>query len=299
MFRIRQQNDFKFKNNTNTISNEDREKQLLLKYGEKYKTYVKNVMRQQNPKIEYLANEGIYIDKELHDDRLKIPKKIFQVYLDKNIPPKIQKNIDMFKELNKDWEYKLFNEEEIIEYIQQNFPEYLSIYLKISPEYPAARCDFFRYLIIYNEGGVYLDSKSIINKPLSSIIHQYDEYILIYVGRSDFNFIEKMLDIKCNEFIQWFICSIPKHPFLYNVIKNVIYNIQNSNKKEFSYDIFKVTGPIIYTNSICELLGKYKSRIMYLDNTYNFTIKRVNVENYILLYNKKHYGNLLTPIIIN
>ncbi len=38
------------------------------------------------------------------------------------------------------------------------------------PRYGVVLADIFRYLVIYNEGGVYLDIKSTVNRPLDEII---------------------------------------------------------------------------------------------------------------------------------
>jgi mannosyltransferase OCH1-like enzyme len=45
-------------------------------------------------------------------------------------------------------------------YLQQHTPNLYPIYQLINPEYPAAQADFFRYVYIYQNGGLYLDIKS-------------------------------------------------------------------------------------------------------------------------------------------
>ena len=43
-----------------------------------------------------------------------------------------------------------------------------------------ARADFFRYLLVYQLGGVYLDIKSSLDKPLKDVLRAEDQFILTH-----------------------------------------------------------------------------------------------------------------------
>ena len=60
---------------------------------------------------------------------------------------------------------------DINEYIGRAYGErLLGEFNRISPSYGATRADFFRYLLLYREGGVYLDIKSSMERPLDEVL---------------------------------------------------------------------------------------------------------------------------------
>jgi len=71
-----------------------------------------------------------------------IPKIIHQTYYHKNLPVEIQQNVNYLKSLNPDWEYRLYDDNDIEAYIEKHYPQLLRIYNKINPTYGAAKADF-------------------------------------------------------------------------------------------------------------------------------------------------------------
>ena len=255
----------------------------------------------------------IYINKQYINNNLQkniniygngskyIPKKIHQIITDKNnISSIIQKNINHLKRLNPDWDYFLYDDVDIINYLKTNCDtEILRAYNMINPEYGAARADFFRYIIMYQQGGVYLDIKSSVNIPFNSIIKKDDEYILSHwISREQ----REILNYTNGEFQQWHIICRPFHPFLKNVINNVIKNIYNYDFETDGYGklaVLKLTGPIVYTQTIIPLLPKYK-HTTYRRNEYIglvYSIFSLLGYRHQSLF-KKHYSLLETPIVL-
>lgn len=62
---------------------------------------------------------------------------------------------------NPGWEHRLYNSAKAERFIADHYGVgTLAAYLRIGPEYGAARADLLRYLVIYKHGGVYLDLQS-------------------------------------------------------------------------------------------------------------------------------------------
>lgn len=168
---------------------------------------------------------------------MAIPKNIFQTFKTKKLPLITRFHIWNMKRLNPDYSYYLYDDEDIIEFLQEEFPpEYLRAYNRLT--IGAAKADFFRYAIIYKKGGVYLDIDSGITKPLGSLIKPYDIAILSRERHPQF-------------FVQWAIISEKEHPFLKKVLEMVITNIE---EHRFPHDIHQTTGPTAYTKAIEECL---------------------------------------------
>ena len=228
-----------------------------------------------------------------------IPKNIYQLISDKNnISKEFKKNIEYIKKLNTNWTHNLYDDKDIIEYIKKNYPQnILDVYNRINPKYGAARADFFRYLLMYNEGGVYLDIKGAMKVSLDKILKPDDEYILSHWEcPCQYN----LLDSEYGEFQQWHIICKPKHPFLKEVIDNVVKNIQNYDVDRDGVGkkgVLKVTGPLVYTKSIIPILSLYKYTIyetqLYIGLIYNNISK-----SHINSFSKKHYSKIDEPIVL-
>ena len=226
-----------------------------------------------------------------------IPKKIFQLVPDKhNINALFQKNIDYIKKLNPDWTYTLYDDNDIISYIHNYYPELWPYYAKINPKYGAARADFFRYLLMYREGGVYLDIKSAMRFPLDKILYPDDEYILAHwSGNPQHDKVNNTM----GEYQQWHIICKPGHPFLKKVIQTVIKNIQDYRLSDGTgkETVLKVTGPIAYTNAIIPLLDKYNHRLVEIDEMAGLVYNNLD-QSHIKLFSKTHYSKISEPIIL-
>ncbi len=115
----------------------------------------------------------------IKENLLHIPKIIHQSYSTVDLNEKLLQNISNIKNLNPDWEYRYYDDEDCVVFIKNNFDDrILQAYNKINPVYGAARADLFRYLLIYKIGGVWLDVKSSITKPLDSTLEPNDHFLL-------------------------------------------------------------------------------------------------------------------------
>jgi hypothetical protein len=256
-----------------------------------------------------VLNAGNQVDQSInlaYDQN--IPRVIYQTYPGKQLPPDILSNVTRLQSINPGWAYKLFDDSEIVDFIKDNYPnEILEAYLRINPEYGAAKADLFRYLLIYKFGGVYLDIKSTVNRPLDEILCDDDRFILShwenregdqYAGWGLYPEIED----SAGEYQQWHIIASPMHPFLGAVIQQVIRNINIYNSVLHGtgrYGIFRVTGPIAYTLAIKSILTRFPYRLV---NAANDGIEYSCLDKNGTAHHKlfaAHHVSLKSPIIIN
>lgn len=236
-----------------------------------------------------------------------IPKVVHQTYFSKNLPSEIQNNIDQLKIANPDWDFKLYDDADIKNYIEIHFPSLLKTYLKINPIYGAARADFFRYLLVYNEGGVYLDIKSSISKPFNEIILEDDKYLLSHwpndKGQDFYTAgITKDIPHPFGELQQWHIISIKGHPFLKAVINNVCNNIMLYNPlihHTGRWGVMTLTGPVAYSNAILPILDLHQHRLVRSHNllnlVYSIYSSNISVKHHHIY--KNHYTALNESVV--
>ena len=65
--------------------------------------------------------------------------------------------------------YYIYNNSQMESFVKEHFPEYYESYSSINKEYNVAKTDFFRYMVVYHYGGVYIDIKSGFKVPLREI----------------------------------------------------------------------------------------------------------------------------------
>jgi inositol phosphorylceramide mannosyltransferase catalytic subunit len=201
-----------------------------------------------------------------------IPKIIHQSYARSKLDDDIQKNISAIKKLNSGWEYRFYDDEDCETFIKNNFEPYIfKAYQRINPVYGAARADFFRYLLIFKTGGVWLDIKSSITKPLDETLKTDDYFILSQwqnrIGEpfQGWGLHPDLWQLSGGEFQQWHIISAPENPHMREVIKRVYRNILNYTYKPTRVGkngVVTTTGPIAYSIAIGATLEKAPYRLI-------------------------------------
>ena len=241
-----------------------------------------------------------------------IPKFIHQTHPNKTLLPiEIQENIKKICELNSSWVYCLYDNADIETTILKYYGlEVLNIYRRINPSYGAARADFFRYLLMYAVGGVYLDIKSTITRSLDDVITSDDQYILSKWDNSESGLHpgsglhDQLAMYEGGEYQQWHIIAALGHPFLRVSIERVIDNIHNYNILRDGVGwvgVLRVTGPITYTLGIETIKSLYPFREIDIRrdlgieySIYESLGTRRNHKNIF----KKHYTELEIPVIV-
>ena len=236
---------------------------------------------------------------------MNIPKKIhFTFPSASTINPLFRENIQKIKNDHKDWEVSLYSDEDRIEFISKNYDEKILYYFqKLNPDYGPARADFFRYLLMFKLGGVYLDVKSGLTKNLNDIINNNDKFLLSHWGKSYPNWgrHKSLGDIPC--FQQWFIICQPSHPFLSLTISKIIEKIKNYSPRIHGVGkpgVLQVTGTIVYTKCIHELIDLHEHRIFDSEKS-GLKYSIIGDENKLKHQDffKNHYSRLSSPIVLN
>lgn len=188
-------------------------------------------------------------------------------------------------------------------FIKENYgDEFLKYYQSISPDYLAARADFFRYLCLYAVGGVYLDLKTVISYPLDLVVQPDDRFLLSfwYHGARMHREIEH---ISYGEYEQYYIICAAGHPLMRRIIQQVMCSIALYKKAIHgvgAYGILRVTGPLLYSMVIHEYRGRYEDKVRQIhsySNGIEYTIFEDTAAHHEPVGKETHYSRRSSAII--
>jgi mannosyltransferase OCH1-like enzyme len=222
-----------------------------------------------------------------------IEKNIFQTWYTKILHPFVEYKINSMKEMNPEYNYNLYTDSDMDIFVNENYPgEIADCYNKLN--IIVAKADFWRYLVLYKYGGVYLDMDSSIEFPLNELIKEEDNAIITAEGNP-------------NLYVKWVLIFSKNHPILKNVIELIVINIKNNS---FPNDIHKTTGPTVYSRAVNEVhkelfnshinhsLINKKTNIIYKLNNISYRLYGIDYNKYFnfkheyeyyLYINKKHW----------
>lgn len=178
-----------------------------------------------------------------------IEKKIHISWKNKDIINKnysiIQNGILQLKLLNPDYEFNIYDDDDIDKYIQSNISP--ADYNLIKNKKIVEKTDLWRLLIIYNEGGIYCDIDRFCNIPLSNVITENIKCILPMYYDDDFS---QDIIISCSQ----------------NIIHKKAIELNLERRRNKVTDLYYL-GPTTYMHAVTEvLLGKQLNRKPSMDN---------------------------------
>jgi hypothetical protein len=228
---------------------------------------------------------------------MPIPKIIHQTFPSRrDMPDFLIENTRKLRAMNPGWEYRLYEDADCESFIQDHYgAATLKLFQAIHPNYGAARADFFRYLLLYRYGGVYLDIKSGCREPFDSFLKDTDEFLLSY-WRDARDGYHPAFGVTA-EFQQWHIMAAAGHPFLAAVIAQVSENLRQYDPLRHGVGkmaVLQVTGPIAYTRTIAPLLPSHPHR--FIEAEAEGIIYSVTPMRHDRIF-RKHYSKQKRPLL--
>lgn len=176
----------------------------------------------------------------------RIPRIIHQTYFEditKETFPQLVRLQNTWKASG--WEYRFYSDDTAREYIRANYPErFVSVFDILRPG--AYKADFFRYLVLFKEGGIYAD----IDVMLDANLDQFITPNLAFFAPID------SVGVYADEsFCLWngLIGSAPAHPALANAIEWMVNLVSTRG------DLYDVE------RAVCEVTG--------IDNIENWKVR--------------------------
>jgi hypothetical protein len=185
-----------------------------------------------------------------------IPLHLYTCWHTKDLPPLMKNNFEFLKESNPKITFHLFDEEDCINFIKNNFDlSVLNAYNSLIP--CSYKSDLWRFCVLYINGGIYMDIKYRCVNGFKFISLTEKEYFV--------------RDSNVNDVYTALIVSLPKNNIILNCINKILENVKN---KYYGNNCLDPTGP--------GLLGKFftKDQKNGMELYHSF----INVENKLNKY---------------
>ncbi len=202
-----------------------------------------------------------------------IPKRIIQAWgtLSQTSPVSADKGADLplfakasaanLRLINPDFEYLFFDDSRIEQFIDDEFPQYRSVFDAFSA--PIQRYDFFRYLAVYHFGGFYFDADVFLASGLRNLLEFGCVFPFEHLTVHRFLCDQYGMDWEIGNYA---FGARAGHPFLKAVIANVVRAQKNpdwpkpmlkSIPRMFrsEYFVLVTTGPTLVSRTLAEYPG--------------------------------------------
>lgn len=202
----------------------------------------------------------------------EIPHIIYQTWSSKTLPPKMAACVARLKQANPGFEYRLYDDAECRAFIKYRFDsDVLEAYDTLTPG--AFKADLWRYCILYDKGGVYVDIKfqcepgfsfnDILSKGENFYVREYNHKgtglypHILYTG---------------------VIASKPKNPVFYKCIRQIVENCKN---RYYGPEHTAPTGPYLFASMIDPPVIKEAEYAYYEENGVGF-IRHIDKKTVVL-----------------
>jgi mannosyltransferase OCH1-like enzyme len=217
-----------------------------------------------------------------YEQKKYMNKTIYQVFTrgEDKLPQEIIDSRARMQLRNPDWQiHKVIDEDYMRKSLLHDYgADVLAYFDAIDENYMAAKIDVFKYLHSYKHGGVYLDIKSEIEKPIKDIFSEKDGYLLAHwhnkkdeehqgygLGTELKNVTTDKKGNFRGEFQQWHLISMPGHPYLLQASKEVLANLEAYRPWRHGVGqrgTLRVTGPIAFTLAVRRIQNEHPFKLV-------------------------------------
>ncbi len=196
-----------------------------------------------------------------------IPKRIIQTDKSPDLPPLLRACVSSMKLHNPGFEYVFFDDRQVEEFVDSQFPEYRQVFNSFS--LPIQRYDFFRYLAVYRLGGFYFDTDMLLASSLTELLELDCVFPFERLTWSDYLRDEYGMHWEVGNYA---FGASAGHPFLLAVIKNCVRAQQDGEWRKLSTSslprLLQSELAVIYSTGpglVSRTLGAYEGTTQPVD----------------------------------
>lgn len=164
------------------------------------------------------------------------------------------KHLNSWRKVNPDLRIFRYTDDEMDRYVQAHMSEHVIKAYHMMP-LPVLKADYFRYIVILVEGGIYSDSDTECLKPVR-------EWIPFDTTFHPVGFvcgIESRSAVRTPQLCQWTFAAKPRHPFMQIIVDAIASQTLDHSMAKRSclrreWQVMDWTGPVLWTDLIVDYI---------------------------------------------
>ena len=228
-------------------------------------------------KFEELADSDLNRDKEV--EPWQIPPVVYQTLESRSLDVRHRSHSLIFREINPSLSFKLFDARQRDEYIFENWGSHEVAKIYRDSLFPVMKADIFRYCVIYDNGGYYVDATKGIFTSLRTLHSPTDAGLISYENNvaavlPDME-VASLMKCPTQYVINWAFGFVAKHKVLELMIQNIVEYSDLFVRQTYSHPktaslALSATG--MFTKTVRDYLGKFGAKdLAQADRDFNGT----------------------------
>lgn len=169
----------------------------------------------------------------------QFPRIVWQTHRKKQLPSMALLFTNTWRTTNPSWNVKLLDDDDARRFIAQHFD---ADHVAAFESYPVGvmRADFWRYCVLFKEGGVYADVDTLSEEPIESWLMGGTRGLVVGVEND-------------KHLAQWTLAAKPNHPALAAVIAEVMRRSTEPRCRSIGQQqhfVHYCTGPAVFTDAV-------------------------------------------------
>lgn len=203
---------------------------------------------------------------ELHDRKATqqftnqlIAPVVYQTWEDRFVGKTHFKEIELFRALNPDLDFKLFDRHQRESYMREYWGEHPIYPIFTESQFGPMKADIFRYCLLFERGGFYFDISKGCNVPLESFLKPGSSALISFESHDCVIPPNLILDARLQYseklVLQWGMGFAKGHLILQRMIENICLHYPLFKGRTFQNPknaILRFTGPGMFTKTVRE-----------------------------------------------
>jgi hypothetical protein len=199
----------------------------------------------------------------------RIPRRFVQTWKTGFVDAPQARRMIEFRNQHPDFDFEFYDDDRMHEYMFDNWAQHPIFEIFKNSKWGASRADIWRYCVLHQHGGIYLDFDSSINFDLNMVPEGLTELIsfesnpltqfVIDPSQPNFEFFresgfrEPLLGVPANPVVQWCLMFAPQHPIMALAIELIVKHAPHYRNRRFlsvHNAIINFTAPLLLTQAV-------------------------------------------------
>lgn len=190
---------------------------------------------------------------------IRIPHIIHQTWSSEDVPAKNKPWIESCRRLHRDWEYRLWTDDDNFHFISEHYPWFVDTYKGYDRR--IKRVDAVRYFILYHYGGVYMDLDFACLRPMGPLIQTSLPTFGVHSTRFHSNMLKNASFAFSGMVANAWMAAVPKDAFFGQIIAEL--------SSSAHMNVLNATGPNYLTKQIIDNYDTFNFRVYDTPIIYN------------------------------